>query len=59
MNDFRAGRQSEFRGNLEMARAVAGTLNMFVQDVLHQELSIGVNFIYASVPPGRPDEPDT
>ena len=34
---------NEFRVNLEMARAVAGTLNMFVQDVLHQELAICIN----------------
>ena len=41
---FQSRRADEFRGNLEMARAVAGTLNTFVQDVLHQELSIGANF---------------
>ena len=41
---FQSRQAEEFRGNLEMARAVAGTLNMFVQDVLHQELSIGANF---------------
>ena len=40
---------NEFRGNLELARAVAGTLNMFVQDVVHQELAIGINL--TSMPP--------
>lgn len=38
------GRQAnEFQANLEMARAVAGTFNEFVQDVLHQEMAICIN----------------
>lgn len=38
------GRQAiEFQENLEVARAVAGTWNMFVESVLHQELAICIN----------------
>lgn len=40
---FRSKQADEFRANLEMAGAVAGTFNMFVQNVLHQELAIGIN----------------
>ncbi len=40
---FKSRQANEFQVNLEMARAVAGTLNMFVQDVLHQELAICIN----------------
>jgi PAS domain S-box-containing protein len=40
---FRTSQANEFRVNLDMARAVAGTFNVFVRDVLHQELAIGIN----------------
>ncbi len=40
---FQRRQAEEFRVNLEIARAVSGTLNMFVQDVLHQELAICIN----------------
>ena len=40
---YRSRQANEFQLNLEMARAVAGTLNIFLQDVLHQELAICVN----------------
>ena len=40
---FQSRLANEFQVNLEMARAVAGTLNIFLQDVLHQELAICVN----------------
>ncbi|MHC1729067.1 MAG: PAS domain S-box protein [Syntrophobacteraceae bacterium] len=40
---FQGRQASEFQVNLEMARAVAGTFNAFVQDVLHQELAICIN----------------
>lgn len=40
---YRAKQASEFRENLEMAKAVAGTFNMFVEDVLHQESAIGIH----------------
>ncbi|MFZ0927621.1 MAG: cache domain-containing protein, partial [Syntrophobacteraceae bacterium] len=40
---FRSRQANEFRVNLEMAKAVAGTFNVFVRDVLRQELAIGIN----------------
>lgn len=40
---FQSRQANEFQANLEMARAVAGTLNEFVQDILHQELAICIN----------------
>ena len=40
---FESRQANEFQANLEMARAVAGTFNEFVQDVLHQEMAIGIN----------------
>src|SRR5208337_4354609 len=39
----RSRQANEFRVNLEMAKAVAGTFNVFVRDVLHHELAIGIN----------------
>ncbi len=40
---FESRQANEFQANLEMARAIAGTLNEFVQDILHQELAICIN----------------
>jgi PAS domain S-box-containing protein len=40
---FESRQSNEFQANVEMARAVAGTFNEFVQDVLHQELAICIN----------------
>ncbi len=40
---FRSRQANEFRVNLEMAKAVAGTFNVFVRYVLHHELAIGIN----------------
>ncbi len=50
---FQQRRTEEFANNLELARAVAVTFDAYVQDVLHQELAIGV----ALASPGpQPDE---
>ena len=35
-------KEAEIKANLELARAVGKTFERFVQDVLHQELSIGL-----------------
>lgn len=40
---YRGRQASELRGNSEVARAVAGTLKVFIDDVLHQELAIGLH----------------
>ena len=40
--EFRGERQQELQANLEIARAVAETFDAFVDDVLHQELAIGL-----------------
>jgi PAS domain S-box-containing protein len=40
---FQSRQANEYQANVEMARAVAGTFNEFVQDVLHQELAICIN----------------
>jgi PAS domain S-box-containing protein len=39
---FKAERDDELQANLEVARSVAKTFESFVQDVLHQELAIGL-----------------
>ena len=39
---YEARRASEIQANLEIARAVAKTFESFIQDVLHQELAIGL-----------------
>ncbi len=39
---YRDERSSEFTANLELAKAVAKRFEGFVQDVLHQELAIGI-----------------
>lgn len=39
---FNAERADELQANLEIARSVAKTFESFVQDVLHQELAIGL-----------------
>ncbi len=41
-DSYQAQRASEFRSNLEISRAVAKSFESFVQDVLHQELAIGL-----------------
>jgi signal transduction histidine kinase len=41
---FQDGRTAELRANLEVARAVAVTFDEYLQDVLHQELAIGLAF---------------
>jgi len=41
---FKASRAEQLQANLEIARAVAKAFDSFVQDVLHQELSIGIAF---------------
>jgi len=41
-DSYQARRASELQANLEIARAVAKTFESFVQDVLHQELAIGL-----------------
>lgn len=41
-NEFRGERQQELQANLEIARAVGDTLDAMVDDVLHQELAIGM-----------------
>jgi PAS domain S-box-containing protein len=41
---FQTRRVEELQANLEIARAVAKAFDSFVQDVLHQELSIGLAF---------------
>ena len=40
--EFRGERRQELQANLEIARAVAETFDAFVDDVLHQELAIGL-----------------
>lgn len=40
--EFRGERRQELQANLEIARAVAETLDALVDDVLHQELAIGM-----------------
>ncbi len=39
---FRSLREQELQANLEVARAVAKAFEAFVQDVIHQELAIGL-----------------
>ncbi len=39
---YQARRASEYQANLEIARALAKTFESFIQDVLHQELAIGL-----------------
>ena len=41
-DSYQTRRASELQANLEIARAVAKTFESFVQDVLHQELVIGL-----------------
>jgi signal transduction histidine kinase len=41
---FKALRAEHLQANLEVARAVAKAFHVFVQDVLHQELSLGLAF---------------
>jgi signal transduction histidine kinase len=41
-DSYQARRASEFRSNLEIARVVGKAFESFVQDVLHQELAIGL-----------------
>ncbi len=41
-DNFQFRRASELQANLEIARAVAKTFESFIQDVVHQELQIGV-----------------
>ena len=41
-DNYQDRRGLEFRANLEIARAVAKSFESFVQDVLHQELAIGL-----------------
>lgn len=51
---FETRKANEFRTNMEMARAVTGTFNQFVKDILNQELAIGVNFTMPqSLPPDQ------
>jgi PAS domain S-box-containing protein len=40
--NYQARRAAEIQANLEMARAVAKSFESFIQDVLHQELAIGL-----------------
>jgi len=40
--EFRGERRQELQANLEIARAVGETFDAFVDDVLHQELAIGL-----------------
>ncbi len=46
-------RNEELRSNLELARAVAATFQAYVQDVLRQELTIGVSITSAQPDPSR------
>jgi len=41
-SEFRGERRQELQANLEIARALAETLDALVDDVLHQELAIGM-----------------
>ncbi|ABK17547.1 ATP-binding protein [Syntrophobacter fumaroxidans] len=41
-DQLKASRARELQANLELARAVAKTFESFVQDVLHQELALGL-----------------
>jgi len=41
-DSYQSQRASELRSNLEIARAVAKGFESFIQDVLHQELAIGL-----------------
>ena len=41
-SEFRGERRQELQANLEIARAVGETLDAMVDDVLHQELAIGM-----------------
>ena len=41
-SEFRGERRQELQANLEIARAIAETLDALVDDVLHQELAIGM-----------------
>ncbi len=47
--EFRGERRQELQANLEIARAVAETFDALVDDVLHQELAIGLSI--TSLPP--------
>ncbi len=44
-NRFTVRRAQELQANLELARSVAGTFDAYVQDVVRQELSIGISFL--------------
>lgn len=53
-NRFQDSRAAELQSNLEVARAVAVTFEEYLQDVLHQELAIGLAF--TSSLPLSPDQ---